>query len=154
MANSTSESTDVGGSLQVDNDDSTEQMSITQLTVLVDMGAHNKTPTHIFEYEKPVLEEIHGITNVIVQDSEEVDVDYFNAAEAYAALLRKYKQHEADIKAVYRNVKELAKESGLDYEEGDDTRQQFNGAVQYKNGKKVGAKSSSAKKTAAKKAAK
>jgi hypothetical protein len=94
------------------------------LTVLIDRDATVRIPTTVYEYELPVLEEIHGEQSVSVVDSRDVSVD-ITAADAYAQLMRKYPQHTEAVKVIYRNPKALARESGLPYAVGDDEAARF-----------------------------
>ncbi len=120
--------------LAIDGDG--EKMEITIITAIVDHSAHVKIPVSVFEYELPVLEEIFGQENIQVTGEKTVTVDRFNAADAHAALIRKYRQNEAEVRAVYRGPKSLAKESDLSYERGDENASRFTQAEIYENGVK------------------
>ncbi len=120
--------------LAIDGDG--EKMEITIITAIVDHSAHVKIPVSVFEYELPVLEEIFGQENIQVTGEKTITVDRFNAADAHAALIRKYRQNEAEVRAVYRGPKSLAKESDLSYERGDENASRFTQAEIYENGVK------------------
>lgn len=110
-------------------------VTLALLTVLINRDPTVTIPVQFFEYELPVIEEIHGELSVSVASSKDVTVPAFSAADAYAQLLRKYAQHPEAVKAIYRNPKALAKESGLSYESGDDqsTRYQQSEVVVHDN---------------------
>lgn len=131
MARSAKPATD----LAVDDGESST-MQLTALTAIIDHSAHVKIPVTVFEYELPVLEEIFGQENVLVTGEKTVTVERFNAAEAHAALLRKYRQNEAEVRAVYRGPKSLAKESDLPYERGDENASRFTQSEIYDGGVK------------------
>lgn len=133
MARTKNEATD----LSVGEGDS-EKMDIAVVTAIVDHSAHVKIPVTVFEYELPVLEEIFGQENIQVTGEKTITVDRFNAADAHAALIRKYRQNEAEVRAVYRGPKSLAKESDLSYERGDENASRFTQAEIYENGVKQG----------------
>lgn len=113
-----------------------EKMDITVVTAIVDHSAHVKIPVSVFEYELPVIEEIFGSENVLVTGDKVVSVDRFNAADAHATLLRKYRQNEQEVRNVYRGPKSLAKESDLSYERGDENASRFTQSEIYENGVK------------------
>jgi hypothetical protein len=115
-----------------------EKMDITVITAIIDHSAHVKIPVSVFEYELPVIEEIFGQENVQVTGEKVVSVDRFNAADAHAAMIRKYRQNEAEVRAVYRGPKSLARESDLAYERGDENASRFTQAEIYENGVKQG----------------
>lgn len=120
---------------------STEPKKITvpQLVVLISRDSTVTIPVTCFEYELPVLEEIHGEENVTIDSQEDVEVDAFNAAEAYQQLQAKYPQHLEAIRIVYRSPKALAKETGLAYEDGDDNKVRKQSATVVHHDKKPAA---------------
>lgn len=95
-------------------------MEIDLAVVLIDRDSTVSIPVTCFEYEVEVLKEIHGELNVREISTKTVTVPAFNAADAYAQLMRKYRQHVKLVKAVYRGPKELSRASGLSYKRGDD----------------------------------
>lgn len=131
MARNKQEVTD----LSVPDGDS-ETMQVTMITAIIDHSAHVKIPVTVPEYEIPVIEEIFGQENVQVTGEKLITVERYNAADAHAALLRKYRQNEAEVRAVYRGPKSLARESDLSYERGDENASRFTQAEIYEGGVK------------------
>lgn len=98
--------------------------TLKQVLATVDISATLKPAVTVFEYELPVLDAIHGSENetvLTIVSSKDVDVGDLNAAEAFNTLLRKYPAYQDVVRSVYRNAKVLARETGLPYEQGDDT---------------------------------
>jgi hypothetical protein len=93
------------------------------LTVLIDRDAATKIPTTIYEWEWPILEEIHGEGQVIEIDARP-SVTTMTAGEAYQQLLTKYKHKEAHatIKGLWRNAAALGRKTGLPMNDTDNTR--------------------------------
>lgn len=115
-----------------------EQMDIERANVMVDRDSSTSLPVMCFEYEVDILREIHGEMSVRQLSTTTDTVDAFTAAEAYATLLRKYKQNIEAVRMVYRSPKELAKASGLSYKQGDDEAVKFQQAEVLVGGKEEG----------------
>lgn len=98
---------------------------------------HIGIPFDVPEYEVAVLEEIHGELNVRETGEHEMAVDGLTAATAYAQLKAKYSGHIKDVRQVYRSVRELARRTGLTYNQGDDEAEKYQEAEQNVAGKKV-----------------
>lgn len=131
MARSSKEATDLPVS-----DGESEKMDITIVTAIIDHSAHVKIPVSVFEYELPVIEEIFGQENIQVTGQKVVSIDRFNAADAHAALMRKYAQNQDAVRTIYRGPKSLAKESDLAYERGDENASRFTASEVYIGGVK------------------
>jgi hypothetical protein len=102
-----------------------DTIDIELAVVQIDRDSTVSIPVTCYEYEVEVLKEIHGELNVREISTRIVTVPAFNAADAYAQLMRKYRQHVKLVKAVYRGPKELARASGLSYQKGDDQAVEF-----------------------------
>lgn len=80
------------------------------VTLLVNLNASTSAPTTVFEYEVPVLEEMHGASDFggvkeVASGSLEVDTD--DAAGMFEALKAKYrgKAGEEAIRIAYPNFR-------------------------------------------------
>lgn len=102
-----------------------DTMEIEASTVLINRDASVTIPAECFTYEVDVLKEIHGELSVRTVSTKTVTVEAFNAADAYATLLRKYKQNVPEVRMIYPSPRALAKLSGLSYEAGDDEAVKF-----------------------------
>jgi len=93
------------------------------LTVLIDRDASTKIPTTVYEWEFPILEEIHGEGLITIVD-EKPSVTTMTAGEAFNQLLTKYKHKEAHaiIKGLYRNAAALARRTRLPMNDTDNTK--------------------------------
>src|SRR5690625_400592 len=88
---------------------------VNQVLAIIDRDATTKMPVTVFEWELPVLEEIHGIGSIAEIEADEVDVS-LTASEAFNAMMSKYSQHQNAVKLIYRGgARALAKASGLPY---------------------------------------
>ena len=80
-------------------------------------------PDEVWDWEIPVLQELHGEQSVQVVSSRTRPIpEDFTAVDAYAQLERKYNTDAGKqaIRFVYRSVQALAKASGLPYQNGDE----------------------------------
>lgn len=110
---------------EIHDENEPETMEIETSNCLINRDSTVTIPVTCFTYEVDVLKEIHGELAVQVVSTKDVTVDAFNAADAYATLLRKYKQNVNDVRMVYNSPKALAKVSGLSYQQGDDAAVKF-----------------------------
>lgn len=96
---------------------------ITLVTLLIERDAATKIPTTVFEYEVPIIEEIHGadVVHVIEERAGETTL---TAGEAHAQLMAKYKtdEHRLIIKSFFRDAKTLSRKSGLPMGSNDGAR--------------------------------
>ncbi|HKK05653.1 MAG TPA: hypothetical protein VKA50_07380 [Gammaproteobacteria bacterium] len=109
--------------------------TVTKLHVLVDRDAGQKIPCVIFDFELPILEDIHAREGSLVHelDSWQVELDDFDAQRAHAGLMSKYNQPEtqAIVRSHYRGARELARRTGLPI--GDTTQVQQQSLVNTRN---------------------
>ena len=70
-------------------------LSLTIVSLLIDRDANCKLPVQVFDWEQPILEEIHGEANVVYVDGgdqiREVDADEFDMSAAFEGLVAKYR---------------------------------------------------------------
>jgi len=79
-------------------------------TVTINQSASTTLARRCFDFELPVLGEIHGHGNVAVVSED--GAEPMGAEEAMAHLVRRYRD-ERLIRAVYRDTNDLAAKSGL-----------------------------------------
>lgn len=106
-------------------EDGVKQMEIEVAHIMLDRDATTTIPVTCFVYEVEIYREIHGEMSVREISTEVVTVEAFSAADAYASLLRKFKQNISAVRLIYRTPQVLAKASGLKYQKGDDEAVRF-----------------------------
>lgn len=83
--------------------------------VLIERNNNEKISTEVFKFEVPILQALHGETRVIEGD-EVFDVAYSgDANDMFRNMVLKYNTPQAGevVQRAYRNVRELADETGL-----------------------------------------
>jgi len=101
--------------------------TITKLKVLVDREGGIKIPTEIFEWELPILEDIHAAEGSLVQeiDSYQISAD-IDAVRAHEMIMSKYDQAGPNSIARnhYRSPRDIARKYGLPMGDLDHQRAQ------------------------------
>jgi hypothetical protein len=103
--------------LEDDVDDSEETVTLTSVIVMIEFDVMSKPTSRVFDYEVPVLFELHGEDKVSVVEAsaQEVEVPVAEIHEMYDQLTRKYGKKGADaVRIVYPRVSDLADEIGVE----------------------------------------
>jgi len=80
--------------------------TLKQYTILIDRDSSTTLPATVFEYERPVLEQIYNEDQLTEYSSESVKVEDFDVEKAYDGLKTKYRSPEGTIalKTIYPNL--------------------------------------------------
>ena len=85
---------------------------VTQLVLLIDRDSSTTLPVTVFEFEKPILEELYGEDLISVHEEKEVDLAEFDPEAAYDGLKSKYSRSvegSAAIKRIYPSLSAFKK---------------------------------------------
>lgn len=97
---------------------------IERVQLLIDRGADVKTPVIVFDFEVPILQDMHEGAGSGVFESKRWPIQTdMTAQDAHALVLGKYSQKESGefARQHYPNVSTLARKTGLPMADGGDT---------------------------------
>lgn len=91
-------------------------ITLALLTLLIDRDSSTKVPVTVFDYERAILEELHGEELVYEVSAKDIEIKDFDVQKAYEGLKSKYqrnKESEIAFKRIYPNVRDLARRVGI-----------------------------------------
>jgi len=97
---------------------------IERVQLLIDRGADVKTPVIVFDFEVPILQDMHEGAGSGVFESKRWPIQTdMTAQDAHALVMGKYSQKESGefARQHYPNVSTLARKTGLPMADGGDT---------------------------------